>query len=207
MPRFMPFRFAALLGILGGWLLTPVARATSVAAPEFEQLVSQADYVVRVVVKSINSEWRENQGHAYIASKVELELHEILKGVPPQPLVLEFVGGRVGTEELVIEGAPKFHVGEENILFVQGNGHQIYPLVGIMHGLYLIYKETKSGPAYVLRSNGMPLYSEQEVALPMTAWDAIKRLHPQALPMTAAAFSQKIRSVGTHTAPTSELAK
>ncbi|NBX60547.1 MAG: hypothetical protein EBT62_08805, partial [Opitutaceae bacterium] len=170
--------------IAGLGLFAALGNATSVEAPNFEQLVSQADYVVRGVITSITPEWRDNQGRPYILSKVTLELREIIKGTPPQPLVLEFVGGRIGAEELVIEGAPKFHLGEENILFVQGNGQQIYPLVGIMHGLYVVYKEAPSGQELILRSNGLPLYSEQDVALPLMSWDAVKRLNPQARPMT-----------------------
>ncbi len=204
----MSFRLLSLLGMIAGLGLFPApSNATSVEAPNFEQLVGQADYVVRGVITSITPEWRDNQGRPYILSKVTLELREIIKGTPPQPLVLEFVGGRIGAEELVIEGAPKFHLGEENILFVQGNGQQIYPLVGIMHGLYVVYKEAQSGQELILRSNGLPLYSEQDVALPLMSWDAVKRLNPQARPMTTAAFMQKIRAAGARAEATTELAK
>ena len=193
--------------IAGLWLFATLGHATSVEAPNFEQLVSQADYVVRGVITSITPEWRDNQGRPYILSKVTLELREIIKGTPPQPLVMEFVGGRMGAEELVIEGAPKFHLGEENILFVQGNGQQIYPLVGIMHGLYVVYKEAQSGQELILRSNGLPLYSEQDVALPLMSWDAVKRANPQAQPMTTAAFTQKIRAVSARAESAAALAK
>ena len=204
----MSFRLLSVLGMIAGlWLFATLGHATSVEAPNFEQLVSQADYVVRGVITSITPEWRDNQGRPYILSKVTLELREIIKGTPPQPLVMEFVGGRMGAEELVIEGAPKFHLGEENILFVQGNGQQIYPLVGIMHGLYVVYKEAQSGQELILRSNGLPLYSEQDVALPLMSWDAVKRLNPQARPMTTAAFTQKIRAVSARAESAAALAK
>ncbi|NBR09743.1 MAG: hypothetical protein EBT98_08890 [Opitutaceae bacterium] len=204
----MSFRLLSVLGMIAGlWLFATLGHATSVEAPNFEQLVSQADYVVRGVITSITPEWRDNQGRPYILSKVTLELREIIKGTPPQPLVMEFVGGRMGAEELVIEGAPKFHLGEENILFVQGNGQQIYPLVGIMHGLYVVYKEAQSGQELILRSNGLPLYSEQDVALPLMSWDAVKRANPQARPMTTAAFTQKIRAVSARAESAAALAK
>jgi hypothetical protein len=171
------------------------ACATTVEAPEFEALVNQADYVVRASVKSVTAEWRENQGRKYIATRVALDIIEIIRGIPPQPLVLELVGGRVGNEELVIEGAPKFLLGDDVILFVQGNGRQIYPLVAIMHGLYPVMKDEKSQQEYVLRSNGLPLYSEQEVSLPIGAMSAAKAVNPAALPLTARTFIQKIRMV------------
>jgi hypothetical protein len=195
-PPPMPFRRIALLGLaLVSLGLPRWAHATTVVAPEFNDLVNQADYIVRASVKSVTAEWRENQGRKYIASQVALEIIAIIRGLPPQPLVLELVGGRVGAEELVIEGAPQFLVGDDVILFVQGNGRQIYPLVAIMHGLYPVVQVGKSQQEYVLRSNGLPIYHEQDVSLPIGALSAAKAVNPAALPMTAAAFISKIRMV------------
>jgi hypothetical protein len=173
--------------------------ATSVIAPDFSTLVKDADYVVHAVVKSVTSDWREYNGQRYIATKVELEVKEVIKGTPPSPLVLDLVGGRVGTDELVVEGTPKFLVGDEDILFVQGNGQQVYPLVGMMHGRYPLFSDAKTGEKLVLRSNGMPLYSEQDVSLPMTKLSAAKTQDPAAKPMSADNFIRKIRAAGTAT--------
>lgn len=168
--------------------------ATTVEAPEFRDLVDLADYVVRGTVVSVNSEWRQAaDGRNYIASQVELAVSDVIKGAPPQKVVLEMVGGRVGDDELVIEGAPKFQIGEEDIFFVRGNGRQFYPLVAIMHGLYPILHDFKSGQDHVLKSNGMPLYSEQDVSLPMTRLSPVKEQNPAAPPMTAEAFIRAIR--------------
>jgi hypothetical protein len=172
-----------------------------VEAPAFDQLVGQADYVVRATVKSVNSEWREKNGHRYIATQVTLNVGEVIRGTPPSPLILDMVGGRVGDDELSIEGAPKFNVGEESIFFVHGNGAQLFPLVAIMHGLYPIFRDAKTGTDYVVRSNGMPLYSEQDVSLPMTRLSAVKTRNPAAQPMTAAAFISKIRAASPTTTP------
>ncbi|MBI2517856.1 MAG: hypothetical protein HYV95_13210 [Opitutae bacterium] len=187
-------RFASLgLGLL--LALSPgLARATTVQPPEFPALVDQADYVVRAVIKSSQSEWREKAGHRYIATKVTLEVREVIKGTPPATVVLDFLGGRVGDDELRVEGAPRLTVGEEDILFVQGNGTVFYPLVGVMHGFYPIFHDKASGSDYVVRSNGMPLYSEKDVALPMMQLSATKAVNAQAKPMTAAAFSTRIRA-------------
>lgn len=176
-------------------VLSPIrSHATTVQAPEFPALVDQADYVVRAVVKSSQSEWRETNGHRYIATRVTVEVREIIKGTPPQPLVLDFLGGRVGDDELIVEGTPRLTVGEEDILFVHGNGTVFYPLVGVMHGFYPIYHDKTSGMDYVARSNGMPLYSEKDVALPMAQLSATKIVNAQAKPMTAAAFTARVRA-------------
>jgi hypothetical protein len=193
----MPLRRLTLLWFAAGLLLLPFrAFATSVVAPDFSTLVNDADYVVHAVVKSVTSDWREHDGHRYIATKVELEVKEVIKGTPPSPLVLDVMGGRVGDEELVVTGVTKFLVGDEDILFVQGNGHQVYPLVAMMHGRYPLFRDAKTGEKYVVRSNGMPLYSEQDVSLPMTTLSPLKTQSPAAKPMTADTFVQKVRAAG-----------
>ena len=100
-------------------------------------------------------------------SRVELEVKQVIAGQPPAPLVLEVMGGRTGARELAISGAPKFAVGEESVLFVQGNGTQIYPLVRMAHGLYPIVREAATGREYMVRSDGAPLRSVSEVSRPI----------------------------------------
>lgn len=187
--RLVSLGFGLLLA-----LQPALTHATSVRAPEFPALVDQADYVVRAIVKAARSEWREEHGHRYIATKVTLQLREVIKGTPPQQLVLDFLGGRVGDDELIVEGAPQLTVGEEDIFFVHGNGTMFYPLVGVMHGFYPIIHDEKSGRDYVARSNGMPLYDEKDVSLPLMQLSAAKATNAYATPMTATAFAARIRA-------------
>lgn len=138
--------------------------------PEFPQLVNESDYIVRAVVKSVTPEMRlMPTGKRMPYSKVELEVKEVIAGKPPVPLVLEILGGMSGGRELSITGVPKFAVGEESILFVQGNGRQIFPLVRLAHGVYPIAKDAASGREYMARSDGEPLRSVSEVSRPMHA--------------------------------------
>ncbi|MBI3885013.1 MAG: hypothetical protein HY302_04710 [Opitutae bacterium] len=184
---------------LGALLLSGAASlfATTVIAPEFDDLVGKADYVVRATVKSVTSEWRVSGGQRHIFTKVELTVNEVITGTPPNPLVLDLLGGVVGDEELRVEGTPKFKVGEEDVLFVQANGRQFYPLVGIMHGKYPVERDAKTGREYIARSNGAPLYNEKEVVEPMEA--AVAGSAPAGQqPLSPAAFAAKIRE--THAA-------
>lgn len=170
------------------------ALATSVLAPDFDQLVNSADYIVRATVKSVTCEWRENPsrpGQKYIASLVELDVHEIVKGAPPSPLVLDFVGGQIGDTELVIEGSPKLLVGQESFLFVRGNGRQVVPLVGLGYGHYPVRRDKRTGASPVMRSSGHYLYSAQDVARSESAVVAARS--PRAEPLDAAEFSARIR--------------
>lgn len=193
----MPLRRpAACLGLALALLLPLRSLATTVEAPEFNELVDLSDYVVRGVVTAFAPEWREtSDGRRYIATRVEVNVLDVIRGTPPAKLVLEVLGGRVGEDELVVEGAPRFLVGDEGVFFVRGNGRIFFPLVGLMHGLYPILHDFKDGQDYVLKSNGMPLYSAEDVSLPMDRLSAAKASDPAARPLTAEAFIRQVRHV------------
>lgn len=173
-----------------------LARATTVIAPDFDRMVGSSDYIVRAVVKSVTSQWRDNPdqpGQRYIGTLVELDVKEVIKGAPPSPLVLDLVGGRIGDRELTIGGAPKFTVGQESILFVQGNGRQIIPLVGMSHGYYPVRRDKRTGQDQVMRSSGQLIYSEKELAQPESALGPPPARDPKARPLNSADFADRIR--------------
>ena len=169
-----------------------------VVPPKFSELVSKSDYIVRAVVVSVTSEYRVNGAHRHIITKVALDVREVISGTPPLPLVLVMVGGKVGDEELRVDGAPKFSVGDEDILFIHGNGRQLNPLVALMHGRYSIKREAGTGREYMTRNNGAPLTSEQGVAQPM-ADRIISAQSAQAAPpaLSPTEFTNRIRTTVT----------
>jgi hypothetical protein len=189
-----PPMITRLLPMLGlGLLLSLRLTATSVEPPALDSLISQSDYVVRAVVRSTTSEWKEHEGRRYIGTRVELELLEVIKGTPPSPLVLDLIGGRVGKDELVVTGMPIFHVGDESVLFVHGEQRKMFPLVAMMHGVYPVMRDAKSGQEYALRSNGMPLYSAQDVSLPLDRMSPVKQRDPSVRPLSSSTFVRQIR--------------
>jgi hypothetical protein len=194
--RFGRLLTAALLGLI--CLVSPLA-ATSVVPPAFSDLVNGSDYIVRAKVKSVTPEVRLRNGSELIYTKVELEVLEVIAGTPPQPLVLTMMGGQLGDRKMMIQGAPGFTVGNEDILFVRGNGRGFYPLYAMMHGQYpLLRDEKKSGRQYVNRSNLVPLLTTDEVAQPMAQGDMAERLRRMRDPSQAlspADFAQAIRNV------------
>ena len=182
-------------------LLASQARATVVLPLPFEDLVREADYIVRAVVLSVSSEWRTTSGQKHIITRVKLDVREVLAGTPPQPLELVMLGGQIGEVALVVDGVPRFQVGDEDILFVTGNGVQFCPLVAIMHGRYRVVRDAKTGGTHVARSNGAPMFDEKEVDQPMTSAERALAQHPQQRPLTPAAFAQKIRTAREKTGP------
>ncbi len=136
--------------------------ATTVVPPEFSTLVNGSDYIVRGVTKSVTAEKRAGAHGVKIVTRVEIEVTEVIAGTPPTPLVLELLGGRVGDEALKVEGMPQFAVGDDDILFVSGNGRIICPLYGMMHGRYPVVKDAATGRELVTRFDGEILHDSRE---------------------------------------------
>ena len=124
---------------------------------------------------------------------VELDVRQVIAGAPPVPLVLTMLGGKVGAEEMRVEGAPTFHVGDEDILFVRGNGRNFSPLVALMHGRYPVVRGA-AGREYVARANGAALFSEQDVSLPMGAPSTVKSEQATAAPLSPEEFVRRIQT-------------
>jgi hypothetical protein len=192
----MSLRRTFVLGfaLVSSLVLPSVARATLVIPPDFTSLVKQADYVVRAVVTSVDSSWSYENGNRHIITKVGLTVSEVIAGTPPQPLVLQMLGGTVDGVTMKVDGAPVFKVGDDNILFVHGNGTQFIPLVALTNGQYPVQHDAKTGQDFVLRSNGIPLYSAQDVATPMTRLSTVKVQSDAAQPLTVSDFATQIRA-------------
>ena len=141
-------------------------------APDFDSLVNQADYVVHATVTSVDAEWRTDGASRSIITKVGLTVSEVIKGNPPTPLILEVLGGQIGQTTMAVAGAPKFKVGDDEILFIHGNGQLFLPLVALTYGQYLVTHDSASGQDVVLRANGNPLYDVKDVGSPMAPADA-----------------------------------
>lgn len=163
--RFVVTVFVLWLGL--AWI-APGLHATTVVPPEFPELVSASDYIVRGRVTNIAYETRPHRGRAVIHTRVTLEVLEVVAGNPPQMVVLTMLGGRTADGEMRVAGVPTFAVGDEDILFVKDNGKNFHPLHGIMHGRYPVKRDKATGREYVTRSNGVPLTDVAEVTLPMS---------------------------------------
>lgn len=195
--------FFRLLGLLtGAWLASAFVvegQATTVVPPAFEELVRESDYVVRGRVTAVESAWEERGESRVIVTRVSVDVLEVIAGAPPEPLVLTMLGGKVGERSMVLEGAPRFVVGDEDILFVSGNGRTVSPLTRIMHGRYRVEKDAATGRAYVARDNGEPLTDPSEVSQPLHADEAGATVMPMAVRVQRALgpdeFARRIRAV------------
>src|SRR5438094_5159316 len=132
------------------------ALATTVIPPSFDELVSRAELIFQGSVIDVRSEWTGEGAQRHIMSYVTLKVEDAIKGNPGSTVTLRMLGGTVGGETMEVSDAPKFKVGDRDILFVENNGTQFVPLVGIMHGRFRVKKDT-TGQDAVFTNEGSPL--------------------------------------------------
>ena len=122
----------------------PCAKATTVIPPTFDELVAQAETIFQGVVTDVTSQWVGEGGQRHIVSYVTFNVEETLKGNAGQKkYTIRMLGGTVDGESMGVSDAPKFKVGDKDILFVEHNGTQFIPLVGIMHGRFHVKRDQR----------------------------------------------------------------
>src|SRR5436190_13320639 len=130
--------------------------ATTVIPPSFDDLVSRAEMIIQGSVTGVRSEWTGEGAQRHIMSYVTVKVEDAIKGNPGATVTLQMLGGTVGAETMQVSDAPKFKVGDRDILFVENNGTQFIPLVGIMHGRFRVKKD-ETGRDAVFTNEGSPL--------------------------------------------------
>src|SRR5438128_4963547 len=133
-----------------------VALATTVIPPSFDDLVGRAEMIFQGTVTDVRSEWTGEGAQRHIMSYVTVKVEEAIKGNPGASVTLRMLGGTVGAEAVECGDVPKFKVGERDILFVENNGTQFIPRVGIMHGRFRVKKDG-AGRDAVFTNEGSPL--------------------------------------------------
>ncbi len=125
--------------------------ATTVVPPTFDELVSRAEVILQGSVASVRSEWTGDGGNRRIISYVTFTSEDVIKGNAGATYTLRMLGGTVGDRTMEVTDAPKFVQGDRVILFVENNGTQFIPLVGIMHGCFRVQQD---GTNLVLSNSG-----------------------------------------------------
>lgn len=130
--------------------------ATSVIAPDFDHLVSRAEVIFEGEVTGLQSQWIGEGSEHRIVTYVTFKVDEALKGDPGASYTMRMLGGTVDGQTMEVTDGPKFKVGDHDLLFVENNGRQFIPLVGIQHGRFRIQKD-QAGEEMLLTGAGQPL--------------------------------------------------
>jgi hypothetical protein len=161
--------------------------ATTVIPPTFEQLVQQAEFIFQGTVTEVRSVWEGEGAQRHIDTYITFQIDNSLKGNPGRSYTIRVLGGTVGEDTMEVTCAPRFQVGDQQILFVEHNGQQFVPLVGIMHGQLRIERDQQTGREFIARHDGDPLRDlaqlgrNEEAA---TSADAAEAISPDDLKAT-----------------------
>ena len=136
--------------------------ATTVVPPTFEQLVDQAQVIFHGTVTKVNSQWIGEGAQRRIETFVTFDVKEALKGKAGKSYTIRTFGGTVDGETMMIGDAPTFEVGDDQILFVENNGSQVVPLVGLMHGQFRVRKD-ESGREMVTTNKNVPVRDVEQL--------------------------------------------
>jgi len=145
-----------LLLLAGLTVSVRTAQATTVIPPTFDELVAQAEVIFQGDVTDVKSQWVGEGAQRHIVSYVTFKVEDALKGTLGQSYTIRMLGGTVDGETMGVSDAPKFKVGDKDILFVQNNGSQFVPLVGIMHGRFHV-KRDQAGQEVVSNNEDEPV--------------------------------------------------
>jgi hypothetical protein len=133
------------------------ARGTTVIPPTFEELVSQAEVIFQGAVTDVRSEWAGAGTERHIVTYVTFRVEESFKGNAGATYSIRLLGGTVDGETMEVTDTPKFSVGDRDILFVENNGSQFVPLVGVSYGRFRVQREQTTGRDIVMTNDRAPL--------------------------------------------------
>jgi hypothetical protein len=163
-----------------------LARATTVIPPSFDQLVGQAQTIFQGSVTDVRSQWVGEGNTRHIESYITFQVEDAIKGNPGESYTIRTYGGTVGEDTMGIFDGPVFNKGDRQILFVENNGQQVVPLVGLMYGQFKVQHDDASGLDLVKSHEGEAVKSvarfghegeapsETEASLPNMTTDAFK---------------------------------
>lgn len=185
-----------LSSLIACLLAIPVAMATTVIPPTFEELADKAELVFVGQMTGSHAEWRTNGARRVILTFIEFKAEQVWKGEAASSLTLQFLGGTIGDTTLEVAGVPQFAQGERVILFVQKNGRQYCPLVGVSHGKFGVRKDG-TGRDVVVRHDQKPLRDIREIGAGDGAEFALNRqkvvIPENADPVTVDAFKELVQ--------------
>ena len=123
--------------ILAAITVSPAAHATTLARLSIEQLAAAADNVARVrCIRSV-SQWENEE----IWTVTTFAVVESMKGSLPAQVMVRLPGGRVGHLTAVVDGTPKFNVGDDAILFLERSPAAEFSVTAWVEGTFQIERD------------------------------------------------------------------
>ncbi|HEX8897797.1 MAG TPA: hypothetical protein VF751_03800, partial [Chthoniobacterales bacterium] len=101
--------------------------------------------------------WTGEGSNRHIVTYVTFKVQDSIKGATGADYTIRMFGGTVDGHTMEVSDAPRFKVGDRDILFVENNGTQFIPLVGIMHGRFHVQTDATGANEKIAKDNGASL--------------------------------------------------
>ena len=124
--------FFGLIGLAAA----PFVQADTVQKLSFDQLVSEADLIVRGRVETLKS--RQASDRRPMTTVVTLAVQRQFKGPKVSSVTIEQAGGSQGDVTLSVPGSPEFTPGEDVILLLKRNRDGASKIVGGRQGMFTV---------------------------------------------------------------------
>lgn len=133
-------RMRILLSLFAALLFLTAIRATTLARLSLDQLAAGSDAVARVHYAGAESRWENGS----IWTLTTFEVVENIKGNLPSKIAVRLPGGRVGHVTASVEGAPKFHPGDDAVVFLQRSRAGGFTVAGWAEGTFRISRDPRT---------------------------------------------------------------
>jgi hypothetical protein len=130
-----------VISLLSALLFLPALRATTLARLSLDQLAAGSDAVARVRFVRAESRWENGS----IWTLTTFDVVETLKGQLPGQIEVRLPGGRVGHLTSTVAGTPKFHPGNEAVVFLQRSPTGGFTVAGWVEGSFRISRDPRTG--------------------------------------------------------------
>lgn len=120
-------------------LIAGTAGATTLLRMNIDQMTAASAWVVRARCLDTESRWELS----HIWTLTRFETLETLKGSGPAEFTVRLVGGKARGLTSTVEGAPRFHPGEEVFLFLAETTLHDHTVVGWAQGTFRVRRDAK----------------------------------------------------------------
>jgi hypothetical protein len=119
----------------------PAVRATTLVRLSLDQLAAGSDAVARVNFSSAETRWENGT----IWTVTTVKVVETIKGNLPAEISVRLPGGRVGHLTATVEGTPRFHPGDDAIVFLKNSPAGGFTVAGWVEGTFRISRDPRTG--------------------------------------------------------------
>lgn len=152
-----------------GLLLPSLAQPTTLARLSLAELVNSAQSIVQARAIASSCVWRDGE----IWTITKFRILENWKGNSPPEIKVAMIGGQTGRIMSYVPGAPRFHPGEEVILFLEPTQRGEISITAWGEGTFRVRRDAHTGEPRVTQDTAtLPEYGQRPHSFQhMGVWD------------------------------------